>query len=86
MRTQKFNTALIGFLHCIQELGDFIRNRDPTLSLPYLVNINEGKVFDQTINLGSDDEMWTKALKFLLTDIKWIIAWASKHVNNDSLI
>jgi hypothetical protein len=26
------------------------------------------------------DELWTKALKMMLTDVKWIVAWAAKHV------
>ena len=25
------------------------------------------------------DEQWTRALKFALTDIKWIVAWSTKH-------
>ena len=28
---------------------------------------------------GTDDLSWTKALKFLLSDIKWLIAWSTKH-------
>ena len=28
---------------------------------------------------GSDDLSWTRALKFLLSDIKWMIAWSAKH-------
>lgn len=81
---RNFNAALTGFLTCVQELGDFIRSKDPTRALPYAININEGKIFDQSFALGSDEEMWTRALKFLLTDIKWIIAWATKHCNTAS--
>jgi beclin 1 len=76
---RNFNSALTGFLSCVQELGEFTKSKDPTLQLPYAINVIEGKVYDQIILLGSDDEMWTRALKFLLTDVKWIIAWASKH-------
>ena len=29
--------------------------------------------------LNDQDEQWTRALKFALADVKWIIAWSSKH-------
>lgn len=28
---------------------------------------------------NEQDEQWTRALKFALSDVKWIIAWSSKH-------
>jgi beclin 1 len=77
---RNFNTALIGFLTCIQELGDHVTKHDPTLQLPYVINANEGKINDQLVILGSDDETWTRALKLLLADVKWIIAWSTKHL------
>lgn len=78
---RSFNAALTGFLSCVNELGEFTKTKDPTLQLPYAINVQEGKIYDQVITLGSDEDMWTRALKYLLTDIKWIIAWASKHCN-----
>ena len=36
-----------------------------------------------TIQANSADEKWTRALKFALADIKWIIAWSTKHFVND---
>ena len=41
----------------------------------------EGRVGGLSISIGTAacDENWTKALKFMLTDIKWIVAWVSKH-------
>lgn len=80
---RNFNLALTGFLACVHELGDFTRSRDPTLALPYAINVAEGKVNDQVVLLG-DDEVWTRALKFLLTDIKWLIAWSAKHCNSSA--
>lgn len=77
---RSFNSALTGFLTCVQELGDFIKGQDPTLALPYAINAAELRVFDQSCALVSgDEESWTRSLKFLLTDVKWIIAWCTKH-------
>jgi len=28
---------------------------------------------------GTDDVAWTRAMKFLLSDIKWMISWSAKH-------
>lgn len=81
-----FNNAMTAFLTCVYELGEYTRARDPTLALPYSISVSEGKVSDQIVLFGAEEEMWTRALKFLLTDIKWIIAWATKHCNNSNNI
>ena len=74
-----FNRALGAFLVCLHEFGEHISRHDPTLSLPYSINSEEGKVNDYLVFLGNDEDIWTKGLKFMLSDIKWIIAWAAKH-------
>jgi beclin 1 len=79
---RNFNAALTGFLTCIYELGEYTKNKDPTLALPYAINLAEGKIHDQVVFWGTDDEAWTRALKYLLTDIKWLVAWCTKHCNN----
>lgn len=76
---KRFNLAVVGFLHCVEELGVHVASQDPTLSLPYTVKPSEGLISDQSVLLGVDDELWTKSLKFLLADIKWIIAWSAKY-------
>ena len=76
---RKFNFAMIGFLYCIEDIGNYVSESDPTLALPFEINATEGKINNQSLLLGVDDEVWTKSLKLLLTDIKWIIAWAAKH-------
>lgn len=76
---KRFNLALVGFLHCVEELGVHVTVQDPTLSLPYVIKPAEGIINDQSVLLGVDDEIWTRSLKFLLADIKWIIAWAAKY-------
>ena len=77
---RNFNLALTGFLQCVEDIGDHIRQADPTLSLPFAINVYDAKVNDMSILLGTDDESWTRALKFLLANIKWIIAWKTKHI------
>lgn len=74
-----FNLALSGFMTCIYEVGEYISNHDPTLSLPYRIVIADSKISDVSFTYGVDEEVWTRALKFMLSNIKWIIAWYAKH-------
>jgi beclin 1 len=82
---RNFNLALNGFLCCIQEISEHISSYDPTLTVPYKIVLTstDSKIGDLSCVYGSaDDEIWTRALKFMLSDIKWIIAWYTKHCNN----
>ena len=89
---RNFNTALTGFVTCIEELGAYVCTHDPTLTLPYVIDVKAGKISDVSFLLshtstssssGShiEDEAWTRAMKYLLTDIKWILAWTAKHLS-----
>lgn len=79
---RNFNAALVGFVSCIYELGEYIKSHDPTYGLPNAIDLKENTINEVSILLANDDEIWTRALKFLLSDIKWIIAWYTKHYNN----
>lgn len=74
---RNFNQAMCALLTCAKELGSFVEEKDPALRYPYLIN-------NDKINLlsgmhTSNEERWTKAMKFLLTDLKWAVAWTVKH-------
>jgi beclin 1 len=76
---RNFNHALTGFLACIQELGQKVVEQDPTLQLPY--HIQDDKIHDISITVsGADEDHWTRALKYMLTNLKWIVAWSTKHL------
>ena len=78
---RSFNTALSAFLTCLQEFGEYIEEHDPVLQLPYAITLAENKIGDMSVHYtGNEDERWTRALKFMLTNLKWIVAWASKHL------
>lgn len=77
---RNFNMALIGFLYCVDELGQFVMRQDPSLQLPYEIKVEDSCIQGLPVTVGNDGEVWTKALKFLLTDIKWVVAWAAKHI------
>jgi beclin 1 len=79
---RNFNIALTGFMTCIDEIAEVIATHDPTLELPYKISIADSKIGGIVFTFGTDDEVWTRALKFMLSNIKWIIAWYTKHCSN----
>lgn len=82
---RNFNNALIGFLTCINELGEFVAAYDPTMTMPFRILVSESKIGDVSFTYGDDLETWTRSMKFMLTNIKWIVAWFTKHSRNMSI-
>lgn len=65
---------------CLQEFAEFAAQRDSAsgyrqiFELPYA--IDGDKVGGRSIKLMfNKDERWTKALKYMLTDLKWCLEW-----------
>ncbi|KAI9336080.1 autophagy protein Apg6-domain-containing protein [Obelidium mucronatum] len=58
---RRFDSALVAFLNCIQQLGDFVQQRDPKLKLPY--SIHKDRIGDASIRVQfNQDDQWTRAL------------------------
>ena len=86
---RRFNDAMVAFLDCLRQLGEFVENGDfrpmspdPTQQhsggpkQPY--KIQKDKIGDVSIKLGtSQDEAWTRACKYALTCCKFLLAHAS---------
>ena len=81
---RRFNDAMVAFLSCLRQLGDFVENGERShasqqsrgLKLPY--KIEKDKIGDLSIKLGtSQDEAWTNACKYVLTCCKFLLAHAS---------
>ncbi|KAJ0412017.1 hypothetical protein ATCC90586_004563 [Pythium insidiosum] len=75
-RRRGFNQALVLFLECVDDAGKQAMKEEPSLKFPY--KIQRGKIGDLPISLGND-EQWTKALKYMLTHLKWLLAWVAKR-------
>lgn len=82
---RRFNDAMVAFLDCLRQLGDYVENGEPQtmrgqqaegLKLPY--KIERDKIHGVSIKLGiSQDETWTHACKYTLTCCKFLLAHAS---------
>jgi len=74
---RRFDTAMVAFLKCLKELGDYAETTDKNFHLPY--RMDKEKIGEVSIKIQfNPDETWTKALKYMLTNLKWLLAWMSK--------
>ncbi|XP_062207935.1 beclin-1-like protein isoform X2 [Phragmites australis] len=78
----RFDKAMTWFLTCLQEFAEFAISLDKennvppekSLKLPY--KIDGDKVGSHTIVLSfNKNENWTKALKYMLCNLKWVLYW-----------
>ena len=82
---RRFNEAMVAFLDCLKQLGDYVRSMDGAqrgdgLKLPY--SIEKDKINGISIKLGaSQDDQWTSACKYTLTCCKFLLAHASNEKN-----
>jgi beclin 1 len=73
---RRFDYALVAFLGCISQIGDYAEAQDPKFRLPY--RILKDKIGEVSVKLQfSQEEAWTKALKYTLINLKWLIGFVS---------
>jgi len=59
-----------------------ISSTPPTSGLTYYGNNRDDLyIGGLSISYGADGEKWTRALKYFLTDLKWLVAFVVKHVD-----
>lgn len=86
----KFDNGMIAFLDCLQQFKEEVERSKRGFKLPY--KMEKGKIEDPGGNGDSyliklqfnSEENWTKALKFMLTNLKWGLAWVSSEFPSTS--
>eukprot|EP00978_Attheya_sp_CCMP212_P013609 scaffold34157_cov52-Attheya_sp.AAC.6 len=84
---RNFNLALNGLLKCLKDAMECILQRDRTIAIPHDIsttgNLAELTIGGLPISYSTDGggERWTRALKYFLTDLKWLVAFSTKHVD-----
>ena len=80
---RNFNVALQGLLQCVKEAFQSIQKRDRTIAIPHAIQLHgaEWTIGGLSFTFGNDGIEWTRACKYLLTDIKWLVAYVAKHVD-----
>ncbi|XP_020030327.1 beclin-2 [Castor canadensis] len=87
----KFDRAMMAFLDCMQQFKEEAEKGKEGLCLPYTIHVKGGLMEDA---LGSGEccsirthlnteEQWTRALKFMLINLKWSLSWASIRYRHD---
>eukprot|EP00004_Rigifila_ramosa_P016148 TRINITY_DN3802_c0_g1_i9.p1 TRINITY_DN3802_c0_g1~~TRINITY_DN3802_c0_g1_i9.p1 ORF type:complete len:354 (-),score=87.21 TRINITY_DN3802_c0_g1_i9:53-1114(-) len=71
---RRFDQAMVAFLECLKEFAAFV---DPSFNLP--VPIEDDKIGRFSIKHQMNDEAWTKALKYTLVNLKWLLAWIARQ-------
>lgn len=72
--------AMIALLNIIKQIEDQLKHKyDNSIELPYVINLNNNKIGGLNIKLNRKitDSEWTMACKFLITDVKYILAFSS---------
>jgi len=77
---------MIAFVGCLNELIKFIQSKDDAFKVPF--KMAEDKVGTYSIQFpkmrgiwSNSDEDWTKSLKCLLTNLKFILSWVAMNQN-----
>ncbi len=77
----KFDQAMVAFLDCLLQFATEVQSKG-VFSLPY--EMDKGKIRDNNsdqwysikLQFNSEDS-WTKACRFMLTNLKWGLAFVS---------
>merc|ERR1719188_292739 len=72
-----FDQAMTAFLACLKEVTKFLQ-RDPSMRLPFKIEGDKVGGFSARV-LFNPPERWTKALKYMLADLKWLIAFEARE-------
>lgn len=82
--TPKFDLAMIAYLDCLQQFKEQVEKDESNFKLPY--KMEKGKIIDSingysfSIKMQTNsEEQWTKALKFMLTNLKWSLAYVTSN-------
>lgn len=74
---KRMDAAMTAFLDVLNRVGQHVELSDPTLRLPYAI---EGdRIGSVRLSLSSSNETWTAACRYILTNLKWIMAYAITH-------
>eukprot|EP00118_Oscarella_pearsei_P011644 m.79738 g.79738 ORF g.79738 m.79738 type:complete len:174 (+) comp36149_c0_seq12:1032-1553(+) len=90
----KFDQAMVAFLDCLQQFKTHIESVGNGFEMPYRIEKDkiggekgkkdkggdgpEGEFYSIKMTLNSE-EHWTKALKFVLTNLKWALAFVASN-------
>ena len=83
----KYDSAMVAFLDCLNQFKVHVdRESNGRFVLPYQIDrdrIGDGQEFYSIKMQFNTEERWTKALKFVLTDLRWGMTWVAVNLMNE---
>ena len=81
---RKFEVAMLGLLTCIRELGEYAAAKEKgRFAFPHA--IRDDRVGELSIKIQfHGDGKWTKAMKYMLIDVKTLLVWCSAYVQREN--
>jgi beclin 1 len=81
---RKFDFGMVAFLDCLEQFENKIKSIDTAFSMPYPINGHELEDKKTSTKYSirfqkNTHEEWTKALKYMLTNLKWSLAWVASQ-------
>lgn len=77
--------GLVCFLACVLQVTNFLKELDKNWCPKYTIDLKRGLIGEQKDKMvriqrtGSTDEEWTQALKYLLINMKYLIALVARY-------
>jgi hypothetical protein len=81
---RSFNIALNGLLRCLSDAGAAVEKVDRTMAMPYPLECDASGIYTiggLSVSYTPEGDSWTRAMKYVLTDTKWLVAFTTKHVD-----
>ena len=76
----KFDAAMVAYIDCLQQFKRMIETSNRHFTLPYKIvkeNIGDSNETYSVKMRFNSLEQWTKAMKFMLTNLKWALTWVT---------
>lgn len=74
---KRLDSAMVAFLTILKQVGEHVESLDPSLKLPYVIDKDKIGGCCIKLSMNTSNESWTTACKYVLTNAKWILAYAS---------
>lgn len=74
----KLDVTMIAVLDILSQIEACLSNIDSEIELPYRISEKHDNIGGKSIRLSSLNE-WTTSCKFLLTDLNWLLTYASAY-------
>eukprot|EP01133_Synstelium_polycarpum_P003733 gene3733-4302_t len=73
----RFDNGMVSYLQCLHELCQHVNTvHDPLFQVPYV--IDRSSINGMSIKMQfTNEDTWTKALKYMLTNLKWLLSWVT---------